>query len=111
MRSCEQCPYHILTRLRFGLPKPTPEKQHPLPPAPPPRKHTHTRTHTQGNTQSVFEMMIHSIPFMRQAGKDANCSIVNVSSVNGLQSFGSCVSYCASKAAVDQITRSVCVCV
>ena len=30
-------------------------------------------------------------------------SVVNVSSVNGMQSFGGCVSYCASKAALDMV--------
>ncbi len=38
-----------------------------------------------GNTKSVFEMMQHAIPHLKQAGEGA--SIVNVSSVNGLQSF------------------------
>lgn len=38
--------------------------------------------------------------------KDAICpSIVNVSSVNGLQSFPGCATYCMSKAALDQLTR------
>lgn len=57
------------------------------------------------NTQSVFEMMVHTIPYLKKVGVDANPSIVNVSSVNGLMSFGGCASYCASKAAVDQMTR------
>eukprot|EP00937_MAST-01D_sp_MAST-1D-sp2_P000460 g460.t1 len=32
-------------------------------------------------------------------------AVVNVSSVNGMQSFAGCMAYCASKAAVDQMTR------
>jgi len=38
------------------------------------------------NTRAVFEMMQHSIPHLKAVGEGA--SIVNVSSVNGLQSFG-----------------------
>ena len=61
----------------------------------------------KGNTISVFEMMQHSIPHLKLAGnaKPSSASIINVSSVNGLQSFAGCASYCASKAAVDQLTR------
>eukprot|EP00052_Salpingoeca_macrocollata_P012802 m.99975 g.99975 ORF g.99975 m.99975 type:complete len:261 (-) comp18639_c1_seq5:61-843(-) len=58
-----------------------------------------------GNVQSVFETMTAAVPHMKTAGKEAGCSIVNISSVNGLQSFGGCATYCASKAAVDQLTR------
>ena len=57
-------------------------------------------------------MMQWSIPYIRSATEDrrkleshtTGC-IVNVSSVNGLQSFGGTAAYCASKAAVDQLTR------
>ena len=56
------------------------------------------------NVQAPFEIMTHSIPHLR-AAKDKNPSIVNVSSVNGKQSFASCATYCMSKAAVDQLTR------
>jgi NAD(P)-dependent dehydrogenase (short-subunit alcohol dehydrogenase family) len=54
------------------------------------------------NTQAPFEIMVHSIPHLRQSH---NASVVNVSSVNGKQSFAGCVAYCMSKAAVDQMTR------
>eukprot|EP00047_Mylnosiga_fluctuans_P010468 m.16403 g.16403 ORF g.16403 m.16403 type:complete len:287 (+) comp3135_c0_seq1:1784-2644(+) len=56
----------------------------------------------KGNVQSVFELMQHAIPHLR---KQKGSSIVNISSVNGLQSFAGCATYCASKAAVDQLTR------
>jgi len=58
-----------------------------------------------GNTRSVFELMVHAIPHMKAAGAEANPSIVNVSSVNGLQSFGGTPTYCASKAAVDMMSK------
>lgn len=57
----------------------------------------------RSNTQAVFEMMEHSIPHLKQAGLGA--SITNVSSVNGKQSFAGVPAYCASKAAVDMLTR------
>lgn len=57
------------------------------------------------NTKAVFELMEHSIPHLKLAGHPANPAIVNVSSVNGKQSFGGCASYCTSKAAVDMLTR------
>jgi len=55
------------------------------------------------NTQAVFEMMEHGIPVLKTAGLGA--SIVNVSSVNSKQSFAGVPMYCASKAAVDMMTR------
>jgi NAD(P)-dependent dehydrogenase (short-subunit alcohol dehydrogenase family) len=60
-----------------------------------------------GNTKSVFEMMQHAIPHLKIAGaaNAGGASIINVSSVNGVQSFGGVASYCASKAAVDQLSR------
>lgn len=58
-----------------------------------------------GNTRSLFEMMVHSIPHLKKAGAEANPSIINVSSVNGLQSFGGVPTYCAAKAAVDMMSR------
>lgn len=64
------------------------------------------------NTTTVFEMMQHAIPYLRASAeeqqeieKNRTSCIVNVSSVNGLQSFGGTAAYCASKAAVDQLTR------
>ena len=56
------------------------------------------------NTQAPFEIICHSIPYLK-AEKEKNLSIVNVSSVNGKQSFAGCVTYCMSKAAIDQLTR------
>lgn len=56
------------------------------------------------NTLTVFEMMEHAIPHLKQAAASANdemprktTAIVNVSSTNGKQSFGACATYCASK--------------
>lgn len=57
------------------------------------------------NVQSVFEMMEHSIPYLKKNSVSDNPSILNISSVNGLMSFAGCASYCAAKAAVDQLTR------
>eukprot|EP00055_Hartaetosiga_balthica_P004535 m.12000 g.12000 ORF g.12000 m.12000 type:complete len:259 (-) comp3933_c0_seq1:193-969(-) len=55
------------------------------------------------NTKSVFEMMTHAANHMKQA--EIQGSIVNISSVNGKQSFGGCASYCMSKAATDMLAR------
>ena len=70
------------------------------------------------NTQAPFELVMHAIPFLKQQPQQqqqpsssqqqhetVTPSIVNVSSVNGKQSFAGCVSYCMSKAALDQFTR------
>ena len=56
------------------------------------------------NIQSVFEIMQHSIPFLKLAADSFPC-IINISSVNGKQAFKGCATYCASKAAVDQLSR------
>ena len=40
----------------------------------------------------------------------ASPSFLTISSVNGVQSFPGCASYCMSKAAVDQLTRCVALC-
>ena len=56
------------------------------------------------NTKAPFEITCHSIPYLK-AEKETNLSIINVSSVNGKQSFAGCVTYCMSKAALDQLTR------
>eukprot|EP00931_Biecheleriopsis_adriatica_P055192 TRINITY_DN32578_c0_g1_i1.p1 TRINITY_DN32578_c0_g1~~TRINITY_DN32578_c0_g1_i1.p1 ORF type:complete len:265 (+),score=50.25 TRINITY_DN32578_c0_g1_i1:57-851(+) len=57
------------------------------------------------NTHAPFKLMVHAIPHLKAAGPAAGPSIVNVSSVNGLQSFGGTTTYCASKAALDMLTR------
>eukprot|EP01065_Artemidia_motanka_P021455 TRINITY_DN2566_c0_g1_i1.p2 TRINITY_DN2566_c0_g1~~TRINITY_DN2566_c0_g1_i1.p2 ORF type:complete len:283 (+),score=104.06 TRINITY_DN2566_c0_g1_i1:64-849(+) len=57
------------------------------------------------NTSALYEMMEYTIPHLRKAGKDAGASIVNVTSVNGQQSFGGTAAYCASKAAADMLTK------
>jgi NAD(P)-dependent dehydrogenase (short-subunit alcohol dehydrogenase family) len=57
------------------------------------------------NTKVVFEMIQHSIPHLRKSGAESGPAIVNVSSVNGIMSFPGCPSYCASKAAVDMLTK------
>ena len=57
------------------------------------------------NTQAPFEIMVYATPHLKVPKGDLPRSIVNVSSVNGKQAFASCVSYCMSKAAVDQLTR------
>ena len=59
----------------------------------------------QINTQVPFELMMHAIPHLRKNPNKGQASIVNISSVNGKQSFAGCVSYCMSKAALDQLTR------
>lgn len=56
------------------------------------------------NTQAPFEIMVHSIPYLIQQ-RECSPSIINVSSVNGKQAFAGCVTYCMSKAAIDQLTR------
>lgn len=66
------------------------------------------------NAQVPFEIITAAVPYLKQAPKEeegmttttvTSPSIVNVSSVNGLQSFPGCATYCMSKAAVDQLTR------
>lgn len=70
---------------------------------------TNYQHNMQCNTQAPFEIMCHAIPFLKQAATQngaASACIVNVSSINGAkQSFAGCVSYCMSKAALDQLTR------
>mmetsp|Transcript_38079 Transcript_38079/g.113744 ORF Transcript_38079/g.113744 Transcript_38079/m.113744 type:complete len:267 (-) Transcript_38079:258-1058(-) len=57
------------------------------------------------NTQAPFELMVHTIPYLRRQPREVHPSIINVSSVNGKQAFAGCVTYCMSKAALDQLTR------
>ncbi len=53
------------------------------------------------NAQAPFRLMQRAMPHLvERLG-----SVVNVSSVTGLRSFPGILSYCASKAAVDQLTR------
>ncbi len=68
--------------------------------------------HMNTNTRAAFEIMTHAIPYLKEAAAAAKSgerpcapSIVNISSVDGKQSFPGCVSYCMSKAAVDMMTR------
>mmetsp|Transcript_6486 Transcript_6486/g.10229 ORF Transcript_6486/g.10229 Transcript_6486/m.10229 type:complete len:267 (-) Transcript_6486:73-873(-) len=56
------------------------------------------------NARASFCFMINSIPFMEREKGEKTASIVNVSSVNGLQSFGGVASYCASKAALCMLS-------
>jgi NAD(P)-dependent dehydrogenase (short-subunit alcohol dehydrogenase family) len=53
------------------------------------------------NLRSVFVLMQKCLPFLIES----KGNIVNVSSVAGTQSFPNVLSYCVSKAAVDQLTR------
>lgn len=53
------------------------------------------------NTRAPFRLMQLAMPFLAAR----HGSVVNVSSVTGLRSFPGILSYCASKAAVDQLTR------
>lgn len=55
------------------------------------------------NCRAVFSMMNECIPFLKKSSRGA--SIVNVSSVNGMQSFAGTMAYCASKSAVDMMTK------
>jgi NAD(P)-dependent dehydrogenase (short-subunit alcohol dehydrogenase family) len=53
------------------------------------------------NVRSVFSLMQKCLPHLEQTSGN----IVNVSSVTGLRAFPGVLSYCVSKAAVDQLTR------
>eukprot|EP00934_Nitzschia_sp_Nitz4_P002811 Nitzschia sp. Nitz4//scaffold77_size91520//6523//7387//NITZ4_004876-RA/size91520-processed-gene-0.21-mRNA-1//1//CDS//3329557949//2801//frame0 len=58
------------------------------------------------NCQAPYEIIYAAVPFLKEASaQNNNPSIVNVSSVNGKQSFAACAAYCMSKAAIDQLTR------
>jgi len=57
--------------------------------------------HYRVNVRGTFAFMSACIPYL----KKTRGSIVNVSSVNGQQSFAGCFSYCTSKAAVDMMTE------
>ena len=53
------------------------------------------------NVRSVFDLTQRCLPAL----KEAKGAIVNVSSVTGTRAFPGVLSYCVSKAAVDQMTR------
>ena len=55
------------------------------------------------NARAPFCFLMNAVPYLKAAGSDS--AVVNVSSVNGLQSFGGTAAYCCSKAAVDMLTR------
>jgi len=55
------------------------------------------------NCRSMFVLTKEAVPHL----KVTKGSIVNVSSITGIRSFPNVISYCMSKAAVDQFTRCV----
>ena len=57
------------------------------------------------NVRSVYALSRAILPSLREVGSGA--SIVNISSVAGLRPFPNLSAYCVSKAAVDQLTRSM----
>ena len=62
------------------------------------------------NARAPFRFITQAIPHLKEAAaapaaEGGGAAVVNVSSVNGQQSFGGCVSYCAAKAALDMVTR------
>lgn len=54
------------------------------------------------NLRSVFHLMQLAIPHL----KETRGNIVNVSSVTGLRAFPGIITYCVSKAGLDQLTRA-----
>lgn len=56
------------------------------------------------NARGAFCFLHHSIPHLK-AAELGKASVVNISSINGMMSFPGAMSYCASKAAVDMMTR------
>mmetsp|Transcript_7932 Transcript_7932/g.12596 ORF Transcript_7932/g.12596 Transcript_7932/m.12596 type:complete len:162 (-) Transcript_7932:102-587(-) len=56
------------------------------------------------NARAPFCFLMNAIPHLK-AVDQGTASVVNVTSVNGMQSFAGCVSYCASKSATDMMTR------
>ncbi|KDR18660.1 uncharacterized protein LOC110830644 [Zootermopsis nevadensis] len=55
------------------------------------------------NVRSLYHLTMLAVPYLIQT----KGNVVNVSSVNGIRSFPGVLSYCMSKAAVDQFTRCV----
>ena len=54
------------------------------------------------NARAPFSFINQAVPHLKEQEQSA---IVNVSSVNGMQSFGGTAAYCASKAALDMLMR------
>jgi NAD(P)-dependent dehydrogenase (short-subunit alcohol dehydrogenase family) len=54
------------------------------------------------NARAPFSFITSAVPHLKLQDQSA---IVNVSSVNGIQSFGGTAAYCASKAALDMLMR------
>ncbi|MCK5222396.1 MAG: SDR family oxidoreductase, partial [Candidatus Aminicenantes bacterium] len=54
------------------------------------------------NLRSIFHLIQISIPFLEKT----EGNIVNVSSITGIRAFPGVISYCISKAGLDQLTRS-----
>ena len=55
------------------------------------------------NVRSIYQMTMLAVPHLIKT----KGNIVNVSSVTGTRAFPGVLSYCISKAAVDQLTRCV----
>ena len=56
------------------------------------------------NVRGVIASVRAAVPLMRRGGGGA---IVNISSIAGVTAMGSNIAYCASKAAVDNLTKSL----
>jgi NAD(P)-dependent dehydrogenase (short-subunit alcohol dehydrogenase family) len=54
------------------------------------------------NARAPFSFINQTVPHLKE---QAHSAIVNVSSVNGMQSFGGTAAYCASKSALDMLMR------
>jgi NAD(P)-dependent dehydrogenase (short-subunit alcohol dehydrogenase family) len=54
------------------------------------------------NARAPFSFITQAVPHLKNQEQSA---IVNVSSVNGMQSFGGTAAYCASKSALDMLMR------
>lgn len=56
------------------------------------------------NARGAFCFLHNAVPHLKKSGA-GKASVVNISSINGMMSFPGAMSYCASKAAVDMMTR------
>jgi len=56
------------------------------------------------NARGAFCFLHHAVPHLKKSGP-GRASVVNISSINGMMSFPGAMSYCASKAALDMMTR------